>query len=121
MPMAVQKIGNGKGLHAMNIYKFPIRVTDVQAVRMSAGAQILTVQVQHGQPCIWAHLDPDQPPTTRTIEMFGTGHPIEPAPRQYIGTVQLQGGGLVFHVFERLDATANLLADEQQASMEYEP
>jgi len=87
------------------IYKYPLGLTDVQGIQLPLGAQILTVQVQPGSGlCLWAIVDPEATGQTRQtlIEIIGTGHPMLPVPRRYISTVQLQGGMLVFHIFERL-------------------
>lgn len=84
------------------IWKFPIAVGDSQTIDMPTDAKVLAVQVQNGTgPCLWAMCDPQAPKRPRTFETFGTGHPVPPAPREYIGTYQLRGGGLIFHVFER--------------------
>lgn len=85
------------------VYKYPLAVTDEQTVEMPAGV-ILTVQVQHGTPCLWAAVDPSSPMTKRVIRIAGTGHLIDDsiATHRYIGTFQLAGGALVFHAFEVL-------------------
>ena len=83
------------------IWKFPLVATDVQNIEMPALAEVLTVQVQVG-PCLWALCNPEAPKTKRCFETFGTGHPMSLASRKYVGTYQLNDGGLVFHVFERL-------------------
>lgn len=49
------------------IYKYPIETVDQQQVKMPDGAQILTVQVQNGKPCLWAMVDPDVAEVTFTI------------------------------------------------------
>lgn len=68
---------------------------------MPVGAKILTVQVQNGIPCMWAMVDPDASTEEVTIRVHGTGHPIcDSAKLEYIGTFQIYGGGLVFHVFK---------------------
>ncbi len=69
---------------------------------MPIGAELLTVQIQGGKPCLWAMVDPAKDQSERHIEIFGTGNPIEESilERKYIGTYQLHGGSLVFHVFE---------------------
>lgn len=87
----------------MTIWKYPLAVTDTQSVSMPKGAKILTVQIQRGEACLWALVEPDNPTETRIIEIFGTGHPIPDgaAKREHIGTFQLPELGLVFHVFER--------------------
>lgn len=85
------------------IYKYPIQVTDKQTIKLPAEYQILCVQVQETIPCIWALIDPDNPEQEVFIETIGTGHPIlyeGRTRRSYIGTYQIQGGSLVFHVFE---------------------
>lgn len=87
------------------IWKYPILTTDWQEIHIPRGADILTVQVQHGDACLWARVNPAQPPESRMIEVFGTGHEIHKdmgVERRYIGTYQLANGDLVFHVFERL-------------------
>jgi len=81
------------------IWKFPILVCDEQEIEMPQFSQVLTVQMQDGQPCLWAFVDPERPMRKRKIRVFGTGHTIESCGR-YISTFQMQGGALVFHVFE---------------------
>lgn len=88
------------------IWKFEIETADLNTVNMPKGAEILTVQNQMGNPCIWALVDPAQETELRAFEVFGTGHEVYcdmGIDRKYIGTYQLHGGALVFHVFERLD------------------
>lgn len=82
------------------IYKYPLTVADRQEIRMPDGAQILCVQVQRGMPCVWALVDPAAPQARKAIYIYGTGHAIPADPGRYIGTFQVQGGDLVFHVFE---------------------
>lgn len=84
----------------MTIWKYELEVTDKQWVNMPEGAKILTVQIQNGRPCLWAIVNPKNKPEERVIETYGTGNPFKEFERSYIGTYQLQGGSLVFHVFE---------------------
>ncbi len=89
-----------------SIWKFKLKTTDRQFITMPVGAEILTVQVQHDEPCIWALVDLDQKMEShRVIEVFGTGHTISrdnKGERKYIGAYQLEGGVFVGHVFELL-------------------
>lgn len=85
----------------MTIWKFQLKTVAVQAVSMPPDAKILSVQDQYGIPCLWAVLDPDAQTVQRCIEIFGTGHEVPTAERNYIGTVQ-DADGFVWHVFERL-------------------
>ena len=85
------------------IYKYNLRIEDQQVIQMPIGAKILTVQVQKGQVQLWALVNPEIPTQARTIEIIGTGNPINDdivGERNYIATFQLHDGSLVFHVFE---------------------
>lgn len=85
----------------MKIYKYPLMIDDVQTVVMPHGAKVLTVQMQHEMPCLWAEVDPQIIAVeTRTFGIIGTGCADIPANAQYIGTVQQFGGNLVWHVYE---------------------
>lgn len=87
------------------IWKFPIEITDVQPVCMPEGAEILSAQVQGGQLCLWALVNPENQMTERVIEVFGTGNPIHSGmgtDRKFIATAQMRDMPPVWHVFERL-------------------
>jgi hypothetical protein len=83
------------------IWKYQIKTTDLQSIEMPEGAEVLCVQLQAGSPCLWVLVDPRQPSVARQFRVHGTGHPVESVGR-YVGTYQLHGGALVFHVFEAL-------------------
>jgi hypothetical protein len=84
------------------IWKFPLEITDSQAIEMPACAYILDVQVQQDQLCLWALVDPGKDKELRVIRIYGTGHDLPDACESfdYIGTAQQGGGLLVWHVFE---------------------
>lgn len=83
------------------IYKYILAATDVQTISLPENAEILTVQTQNETPCIWVELDPELPSTvTREFRIFSTGHPMIDYNGKYIGTFQLRGGSLVFHLYE---------------------
>lgn len=88
------------------IYKFKLTAHQKQSVAMPKNAKILHADEQHGEICIWAELDPDDKDyRARMFEVFGTGHEMNEEPetkRVHIGTVKLQGGALIFHVYERI-------------------
>ncbi len=85
------------------VYKFPLEISDEQKVSMPEGAKVLTVQVHKGWPCLWAECNPDKEPVFRTFLIRGTGHPIDDdIKKEYIGTIQMLDGSIVYHVFERL-------------------
>lgn len=82
------------------VFKFPLAVTDDQTVGMPIGAEILCVQVQDSIPCMWALCDPSEKLVQRRFLTHGTGHALLLDDARYVGTYQLDGGMLVFHVFE---------------------
>lgn len=69
-------------------------------IEMPIGAKILDVQEQFDKPYMWALVDKFAPKESRTFMCYGTGHNIPDDPGEYIGTFQMHGGGLVFHLFE---------------------
>jgi hypothetical protein len=85
---------------AEQIWKFPLEAMGHQRVQIPLGAEILCVQMQAGKPCLWALVDFAAGKVERSIEIFGTGHPIPSGDRRYIGTFQVQDGAFVFHAFE---------------------
>jgi hypothetical protein len=83
-----------------SIWKYPLQVTDEQVIDAPEGAEALTVQMQSGTPCLWMRVDPASPKMPRKIITHGTGHRVQDTTGRYIGTYQLDGGALVFHVFD---------------------
>lgn len=87
------------------VHKFPIRVADKVVIEMDPKARFLEFATQRTaegeQMALWALVDPSAPKEERTFQLAGTGHPIKPFHR-YVGTTQLHGGDIVFHLFEFL-------------------
>lgn len=84
------------------IWKFHVPVDSHIAVMMPEGAEVLSVQVQPGQPQVWAVVDPEAPLMPRTFFWRGTGHAMGAAEGcRYVGTIQVASGDLVFHLFEQ--------------------
>ena len=83
------------------VYKYALDIDDETSITMPAGARILTVQEQGGEPQVWALIDPANEPCTYRFRLAGTGHDIEWKDGMvHRGTFQLRGGALVFHLFE---------------------
>ena len=82
------------------VFKYPIPIRDDFSLALPGGARILDVQVQNGVGCIWALVDASIPPIMRRFRLAGTGHPLNEPHLIHIGTFQLEGGALVFHLFE---------------------
>ena len=83
------------------IWKYALQVADLQTIAMPQGAQVLCVQTQSGIPQLWALVDPGAPMKERAFVTYGTGQEMPDCPDVYIGTYQIRGGALVFHVFEK--------------------
>lgn len=82
------------------IWKFAIPVEPRFSLSLPEGAQPLFVGVQDNAELLWmwVRLDPQAPPEQRNFALYGTGHPLNPG--VYIGSFMLEGGALVFHLFE---------------------
>lgn len=82
------------------IWKIPIPIEDVFTLDMPVGAEILSAQTQDNSIQLWAMVDPAASGEPRTFRLAGTGHPLGDHHLEFIGTVQLHGGRIVFHLFE---------------------
>ncbi len=82
------------------IYKYKI-TPYVEEYDLPLNAEILTVQVQIEDVCIWAIVDSEETiRQCRRIKIYGTGHEMTDEKHKYIGTFQMNGGVGIFHVFE---------------------
>lgn len=88
------------------IWKFPLVITDQNEIEMPKGAELLTVQLQHGEPQLWASVDPSAPKVRRRIMVHGTGHQVDVF-NVYLATFQIAGGDLIFHVFDSGESMAS--------------
>lgn len=89
---------------ASAVWKYTL-TKPTQIIEMPAGAEVLTVATQRALPTLWALVDPAQPMVPRKFFAVGTGHEFErDSSDEYVGTAHdVEGMGLVFHVFERRD------------------
>jgi len=86
----------------LEVWKYPIDMKDFHLIDMPLGAQILCFQFQKEVPTIWALVNPskDIEKVARRFRFAGTGHTIDETGLQYIGTIQMLNGNLVYHLFE---------------------
>lgn len=86
------------------VYKYP--VSNYLTHEMPKGAKVLHVHEQNGDICLWALVDVPKPPQNpewerRKFIALATGDKIpDDWTVEYVGTVHMHGGALVFHVFE---------------------
>jgi len=88
---------------ASTIWKFKLETALVnQRVLMPKGAEILSVQTQNEEPCLWAKFNKanEDVKEERCFAIHETGETITSIRYSYIGTYQLRGGVRVYHVFE---------------------
>jgi len=87
---------------AGRVYKYPVLMDDTFAIMLPKRHRVLSVQVQNGQPQIWVLVDLDGETEEVKFHLAGTGNLIAgDAPSwTYIGTFQMSGGALVFHLFQ---------------------
>lgn len=88
-----------------SIYKYSIGQTGFGFVEDRI-TKILTAQVQHGDIVVWAEIDTDAPVRKFQFIPVGTGWDLTTKKgdcvldtHTYIGTVQLAGGAIVFHIY----------------------
>jgi hypothetical protein len=81
------------------IWKFPV-MPGAFTIGLPRGAEVLAAQAQDGEAMAWAVVDPAAPVEQRRFIAAGTGHPLPDGPLKHLGTFQLDGGALVFHLFE---------------------
>lgn len=93
---------NGKRV----ILKYELRPSsgksDVE-VTIPWGATVFSIQAMGTGVFLWALVDPDEKETVqRHFRVERTGDTVEwDSKLQHVATIQLMGGGLVFHVFEK--------------------
>jgi hypothetical protein len=87
----------------VTVWKYQLKITDVQTIWLPVGATILSVGMQYGSPTMWALVDPTRANSKREIRIAGTGHVVPQSDAsRFIGTLITEGGALVWHVFEYL-------------------
>ena len=73
-------------------------------IEMPEGAEILSLHSQRDMAYIWALVNPEARMIKRHFLILGTGHPVpqdgELRKEKFVGTILVQHGSLVFHVWE---------------------
>lgn len=85
------------------IWKYQFKIEEDFSIEMPSGAEILSVQMQGKNPCIWVKIFEFEKHLLRKrrFQLFGTGHtiPVIPEQRKYLATFQFSTT-LVLHLFE---------------------
>lgn len=82
------------------IYKYHIRNVKEQILMLPIGAKIIHVHHQFKDGMIWAQINPKAKLEERKFELVGTGHDFDPKNKTYLGTIHLDAGNYVFHLYD---------------------
>jgi len=88
------------------IFKYPLKADDRQVIAIPKGSKVLSVIEQHEQIVLYALVeDSELAHTDLKVIIHGTGHPAyDVSDFEFVGSVKLCHGTLVFHVFcDRLE------------------
>ena len=101
----------------MKVFKYSLELNSrYQRFLMPKGAQILTAQRQGTDPCIWALVDEKAPQDFRMFRIYPTGYVLDELVGEtykYLGTIQYEGGSLIYHLFEVVPVVQT--AEDQKA------
>lgn len=80
------------------IYKYPIKITELQEIEMPEHANVLHVGLDpQGTPCLWAMVDAIESKELVSVFVVGTWNPMPFETLRHVGSfVQ---GPFVWHVF----------------------
>lgn len=83
------------------VYKYPVPLQDEFDLELPKTAELLHFAAQGDDLCLWARVWLGETETiTRRFRLAGTGHILESPPIRDLGTVLLEDGKLVLHLFE---------------------
>lgn len=83
------------------VYKYTLTPSTIHTM-MPKDAKIISAKLQHDKAVVWAVVDTDKPNEQRTLVVIPTGEPIPEFVRivDFIDTVSINDGALIFHIFE---------------------
>ena len=85
-----------------SILKYTLETIDEQTIQIPQPAEILSVKEQNGNMVLYAIADLNKKAVPIHIKIVGTGHPFEDFQVwNFIDTVKLLGGKIMFHVFQK--------------------
>ena len=86
----------------LTVWKFELEGNTNIEVEIPEGAEILTFATQRHKPCLWCLVNTKNRKETRRFLLAATGRSLDNEKViDYIGTIQLEGGNLIYHLFER--------------------
>ena len=87
------------------IWKYTLEWNDYEEIDLPCGTAVLHVGIHDDKLCLWCLVFPDEELLMkRRFRIAGTGHPLADGEIfEHVGTVMLENGALVFHVFEVIE------------------
>jgi hypothetical protein len=83
------------------VWKYSIPMQDEFDIEMPIGARPLYFGVQYGKMCLWALVEPGRGRENVSFTLKGTGDQLTGFHTVHIGSVMLNNGEFVFHLFQR--------------------
>ncbi len=79
------------------IWKFPLKLVDIQDIKLPIESQFLSCINQDDMATLYFIVNPELPKTRLEIFIYGTGNPAYPEDKIFLGTVSI--GHFVWHIF----------------------
>ena len=80
------------------VWKYPTH-PDELTLNLPIGAEVIHFAMQHGKPTMWVLVNPDNPNSSYTFHVVGTGHPIENNKARHLGSCIDRVNDFVWHLF----------------------
>ena len=91
------------------IHKQILDLTPIQTLSLPADSEILSIQNQNENICVWYMFSHDYPKKDRIFHLFGTGHREIPndldLKLKHLASVQMSQGQFVWHIFIEVKQT----------------
>lgn len=84
----------------MKIFKYHINIPGSDIIEMPEGSEILYVGNQYNSVFLWAKVDSTRKLTKRKFIVCNTGDDLPANTKKFLGTVLLNEGSYVLHIFE---------------------
>jgi len=85
------------------VHKFEFDDHGIASLDIPADARVVHVAEQDGHARLWIRLKALAPRVPRRFMMIGTGWSNVQPHWPHVGSIMLQGGAIVFHIFEETD------------------
>ncbi len=83
------------------VFKYPVPRNGSFSLFLESGAKVLHVAEQFGKAWIWVEVDPSADTAPREFVAVMTGEKFDADGLHHVGTVLLDSGSFVLHVYER--------------------